>query len=185
MVNLDVLDRRDLMHRTRSLAAGLRPARRRRLGRHGVATCAGLRAPRGRAGFTLIEIMVVVIILGLLAVLVAPRVIGKLAVAKDKTARAQIQLLGTALDNYRLDNGAYPSTQQGLEALWSKPATAPEPRNWSGPYLQKKVPKDPWGNPYVYRSPGESNPEGYDLVSMGADGSSGGEGENADIKSWE
>ncbi len=138
-----------------------------------------------RRGFTLIEIMVVVIILGLLAVLVAPRVIGKLAVAKDKAARAQIELLGTALDSYRLDNGSYPSTQQGLDALWTKPVTSPEPRNWAGPYLKKRVPQDPWGNTYVYRSPGESNPDSYDLVSLGSDGSPGGEGENADIKSWE
>jgi general secretion pathway protein G len=138
-----------------------------------------------RRGFTLIEIMVVVIILGLLAVLVAPRVIGKLAVAKDKAARAQIELLGTALDSYRLDNGSYPSTQQGLDALWAKPVTSPEPRNWAGPYLKKRVPQDPWGNGYVYRSPGESNPDSYDLVSLGSDGSPGGEGENVDIKSWE
>jgi general secretion pathway protein G len=140
---------------------------------------------RGRAGFTLIEIMVVVIILGLLAVLVAPRVIGRLATAKDKAARAQIELLGVALDAYRLDNGAYPSTQQGLDALWKKPVTPPEPRNWNGPYLKKRVPQDPWANPYVYRSPGESNPDSYDLVSLGADGAPGGEGENADLKSWE
>ena len=138
-----------------------------------------------RRGFTLIEIMVVVIILGLLAVLVAPRVIGKLAVAKDKAARAQIELLGTALDSYRLDNGSYPSSQQGLDALWAKPVTSPEPRNWAGPYLKKRVPQDPWGNAYIYRSPGESNPDSYDLVSLGSDGSPGGEGENADIKSWE
>jgi general secretion pathway protein G len=138
-----------------------------------------------RRGFTLIEIMVVVIILGLLAVLVAPRVIGKLAVAKDKAAHAQIELLGTALDSYRLDNGTYPSTQQGLEALWTKPASAPEARRWAGPYLKKRVPEDPWGNGYVYRSPGETNPDSYDLVSLGADGAPGGEGENGDIKSWE
>jgi general secretion pathway protein G len=139
----------------------------------------------GRRGFTLIEIMVVVIILGLLAVLVAPRVIGKLAVAKDKAAHAQIELLGTALDSYRLDNGTYPSTQQGLEALWTKPATSPEARHWAGPYLKKRVPQDPWGNSYVYRSPGETNPESYDLLSLGADGAPGGEDENGDIKSWE
>ena len=136
-------------------------------------------------GFTLIEIMVVVIILGLLAVLVAPRVIGRLATAKDKTARAQIELLGTALDTYRLDNGAYPTTAQGLDALWKAPTTAPVPRNWAGPYLKKRVPADPWGNPYVYRSPGESNPDSYDLTSLGRDGAPGGEGEDADLHSWE
>ncbi len=140
---------------------------------------------RERRGFTLIEIMVVVIILGLLAVLVAPNVIDKLSVAKDKTTRTQIELLGTALDSYRLDNGTYPSTQQGLEALWAKPITAPEPRNWAGPYLKKRVPQDPWGQAYVYHSPGEQNPDGYDLLSLGADGAPGGEGEDADLKSWE
>ncbi|MCI0488562.1 MAG: type II secretion system major pseudopilin GspG, partial [Blastocatellia bacterium] len=100
-----------------------------------------------RRGFTLIEIMVVVIILGLLAVLVAPRVIGRLSTARDKAARAQIELLGTALDTYRLDNGTYPTTQQGLEALWTRPTLPPEPRNWAGPYIRKRVPADPWGNP--------------------------------------
>ena len=140
---------------------------------------------RGRRGFTLIEIMVVVIILGLLAVLVAPRVIGRLATAKDKAGRAQIELLGTALDQYRLDNGAYPTTEQGLEALWRRPTASPEPRNWVGPYLRKRVPLDPWGRPYGYRSPGEVNPDSYDLVSLGADGAPGGEGENADLTSWD
>lgn len=138
-----------------------------------------------RRGFTLIEIMVVVIILGLLAVLVAPRVIGRLGQAKDKAARAQIELLGVALDAYRLDNGTYPTTQQSLEALWTKPATSPQPRNWAGPYLKKRVPQDPWGNPYVYRSPGETNPDSYDLISLGRDGAPGGEGEDADLRSWE
>ena len=143
------------------------------------------RSTANRRGFTLIEIMVVVIILGLLAVLVAPRVIGRLGQAKDKAARAQIELLGLALDAYRLDNGTYPTTQQGLEALWTKPATSPQPRNWAGPYLKKRVPQDPWGNPYVYRSPGETNPDSYDLMSLGRDGSPGGEGEDADLRSWE
>lgn len=146
-----------------------------------------MKIPIGRrqAGFTLIEIMVVVIILGLLAVLVAPRVIGRLATAKDKAARAQIELFGTALDTYRLDNGMYPTTEQGLEALWARPTTAPEPRNWTGPYLKKRVPLDPWEQPYVYRSPGEVSTESYDLQSLGRDGAPGGEGEDADIKSWE
>ena len=116
---------------------------------------------------------------------VAPRVIGRLSTARDKAARAQIELFGTALDSYRLDNGVYPTTQQGLEALWAQPTTAPAPRNWTGPYLRKRVPADPWGNPYVYRSPGEANPDSYDLVSLGRDGAPGGEGEDADIRSWE
>ena len=142
-------------------------------------------AVRRPVGFTLIEIMVVVIILGLLAVLVAPRVIGRLATAKDKTTRTQIEMLGTALDTYRLDNGVYPTTEQGLEALWTRPATPPAPRNWTGPYLRKRPPADPWGNPYVYRSPGQANPDGYDLLSLGRDGAPGGEGEDADLRSWE
>jgi general secretion pathway protein G len=90
-----------------------------------------------------------------------------------------------ALDNYRLDNGRYPTTQQGLEALRTKPAAEPEPRNWRGPYLRREVPVDPWDRPYIYRSPGTENPQGYDLLTLGSDGVPGGEGEDADITSWE
>ena len=101
------------------------------------------------------------------------------------SAAAQIELLGAGLDAYRLDNGRYPSTDQGLDALQTQPSIQPYPSNWRGPYLRKAVPVDPWGNPYIYFSPGEVNPRGYDLLSLGADGEPGGEGEDADVVSWE
>jgi general secretion pathway protein G len=132
-------------------------------------------------GFTLLELIVVIIVLGLLAGLVAPQIFGRVSEAKSTTAKTQIELLGTALDNYRLDNGAYPTTEQGLAALREKPIRAPVPLNWRGPYLRKAVPLDPWGRPYLYRSPGERNAAGYDLQSLGRDGKAGGSGEDADI----
>src|SRR2546426_11547122 len=104
-------------------------------------------------GFTLIEILVVIIVLGLLAALVGPRILGRVSEAKSATARTQIDLLGVALDNYRLDNGMYPATGQGLEALQEKPTREPVPLNWRGPYLKKAGPLDPWGRPYLYKSP--------------------------------
>jgi general secretion pathway protein G len=143
------------------------------------------RSARPRSGFTLIEILVVIAVLAMLAALVAPNVFQHVGTAKDATARSQIELLGAALDAYRLDNGRYPSTDQGLDALQEQPTTQPLPGNWRGPYLRKAVPQDPWGNPYIYLSPGEANPRGYDLLSLGADGLPGGEGEDADIASWE
>jgi general secretion pathway protein G len=139
----------------------------------------------GRWGFTLIEILVVIAVLAMLAALVAPNVFQHVGTARDATARSQIELLGAGLDAYRLDNGRYPTTEQGLEALQVEPDTQPLPNNWRGPYLRRAIPLDPWGNPYIYLSPGEVNPRGYDLLSLGADGEPGGEGENADIKSWE
>lgn len=138
-----------------------------------------------RAGFTLIEILVVVAVLSVLAALVAPNVFGHLGTAKDAAARSQMEMLGAALDAYRLDNGRYPTTQQGLEALRTEPSIDPRPRNWNGPYLRRAVPLDPWDFEYVYVSPGEENPNAYDLISYGADGEPGGEGENQDIRSWE
>jgi general secretion pathway protein G len=137
-----------------------------------------------RRGFTLIEILVVIVVIAILATLVAPNVFRHVGAAKDATARSQIEMLGAALDAYRLDNGMYPSTEQGLGALQVQPVTEPMPTNWRGPYLRKEVPNDPWGRPYVYRSPGEVNPTGYDLLSLGADGKLGGEGEDADVTSW-
>lgn len=134
---------------------------------------------RCRKGFTLIELLIVMIILGLLAALVAPKMFQKVGSSKQKAAKAQIALLGTALDAYRLDMGKYPSTDQGLDAL----RTNPGHDNWDGPYLPKDVPKDPWGNAYVYQSPGEHGD--YDLYSLGADGQEGGDDENADVVSWE
>jgi general secretion pathway protein G len=133
----------------------------------------------------LIEILVVIVVVALLATLVAPNVFRHVATAKDATARSQIEMLGAALDAYRLDNGRYPSTDQGLDALWLQPRLDPLPRDWRGPYLRKEAPLDPWGNPYFYRSPGQASPWGYDLLSYGADGQVGGEGDAADITSWE
>jgi general secretion pathway protein G len=130
-------------------------------------------------GFTLIEIMVVVIIIGLLAALVGPRLFGKVSIAKQKAAKAQIELFGTALDTFRLDVGRYPTAEEGLKALREKPAGA---ENWQGPYLPKEIPVDPWNKQYVYKSPGEHGD--YDLISYGLDGAEGGEGENQDIVSW-
>ena len=140
---------------------------------------------RTRGGFTLIEILVVVTVIAILAARVGPSVFRHLGRAKDAAARSQMEMLGAALDAYRLDNGRYPTTNQGLEALNVEPTTEPRPRNWRGPYLRKAVPLDPWGNPYSFTSPGEHNPGGYDLVAFGADGEPGGEGEGADIRSWE
>ena len=131
-------------------------------------------------GFTLIELMVVMIILGLLAALVVPKMFGKLETAKTNAAYAQIELFGTALDSYRLDVGKYPSTSEGLEALVSTVSGAEE---WNGPYLRKnEIPLDPWGKEYIYESPGSHGD--YDLYSFGADAAEGGEGEDRDIVSW-
>lgn len=130
-------------------------------------------------GFTLIELLIVMIILGLLAALVAPKMFQKVGTSKQKAAKAQISMLGTALDALRLDIGAYPNNEQGLDALRKNPGQGA----WDGPYLSKDVPKDPWGRPYVYRSPGDHGD--YDLYSLGADGQEGGEGENADVLGWD
>jgi general secretion pathway protein G len=136
---------------------------------------------QARGGFTLIEVLVVIVVISLLAALVAPNVFRNVGTAKDAAARTQIEMLGSALDQYRLDNGRYPTTAQGLAALWEEPAIEPRPSNWNGPYLRKAVPLDPWNNAYVYTSPGDVHVNGYDLLSLGADGGVGGEGENADI----
>jgi len=131
-------------------------------------------------GFTLIELLVVVLILGLLAALVGPRMFGQLGKAKLQAAKAQIALLGTALDAFRLDIGRYPTTAEGLKALRQKVGSR---GGWSGPYLPKAIPKDPWGRDYIYRCPGTHGD--YDLLSYGSDGVQGGEGEKADAVSWE
>ncbi len=130
-------------------------------------------------GFTLVEILVVIIIIGLLAALVGPRLFGKVGTAKLKAAKAQIELFGTALDALRLDVGRYPTSEEGLKALREKPSGM---ENWKGPYLPKEIPVDPWGKPYVYKSPGEHGD--YDLMSYGLDGAPGGEGENEDVVNW-
>ncbi len=134
-------------------------------------------------GFTLIEIMVVIVILGILAGLVLPRFMGRTEEAKKVKAKLQIENLEAALKLYKLDNGAYPTTEQGLEALVQKPATGAIPANWrEGGYLEKgKIPLDPWNRPYVYVSPGVKNKD-FDLKSLGGDGEEGGEGESADIE---
>lgn len=138
--------------------------------------------PQALLGFTLIEILVVVVVIAILATLVAPNVFQHVGTARETTARSQVEMFGAALDAYRLHTGRYPSTQEGLAALWTRPASAPA--TWRGPYLRKTLPLDPWGNAYEYVCPGEVNRDGYDLRSLGADGRPGGEGENADITSW-
>jgi len=138
-----------------------------------------------RAGFTLIELMVVIAILGILAALVAPSIIGRKEDAMRAAAKAQIKNFEQALKLFYVDNGFYPSTEQGLQALVEKPTIGRIPTKWrEGGYLESKtVPKDPWGNPYVYISPGIHNRD-FDIISYGADGQEGGEGKDADIQSW-
>ncbi len=138
---------------------------------------------RGHAGFTLIEILVVIAVVAILASLVSPMVFRNVSDAKATAARAQIEIFVLALGSYRLDNDRFPTTEQGLRALRVAPGEEEAP-SWRGPYLQKEVPLDPWGNPFEYRSPGEVNQGSYDLVSFGRDGEEGGEGEDADIESW-
>jgi general secretion pathway protein G len=127
-------------------------------------------------GFTLLELLVVIVIIGLLAGYVAPRYFGQVGKSEVQVARAQIDSLEKALDQYRLDTRHYPTAEQGLEALVSKPSNE---ASWSGPYLKKAVPNDPWGHPYVYRVPGSKSE--FDLYSLGRDGKPGGSGEDADI----
>jgi general secretion pathway protein G len=143
------------------------------------------RATSRRVGFTLIEILVVVVILGILAGLVVPRIVDQPEKARQTKARMQIESLETALRLYKLDNGYYPSTDQGLNALVQKPSTGRIPNRWrDGGYLDKgQVPADPWGNPFIYLSPGIHNKD-FDLSSNGADGEPGGDGEDQDITNW-
>jgi general secretion pathway protein G len=137
-----------------------------------------------RRGFTLIELIVVIVVIAILAGLVGPMVFANVGDAKIQAARTQIELFGLALDAYRLDNDAYPTTAQSLAALRVLPAAEPLPRRWRGPYVRKEIPLDPWVRPYLYTAPGQVNPESYDLVSLGRDGRPGGTGEDADITSW-
>ena len=134
-----------------------------------------------RRGFTLIELLVVIVVIAILAGLVGPMVFRNVGDAKVSAAKAQLDLFGLALDQYRLDNDYYPSTAQGLDALWTVPTGEPAAHNWRGPYLKKAVPLDPWGRPYLYTSPGQRNPKAYDLLTNGRDGKPGGDGEDADL----
>lgn len=135
-------------------------------------------------GFSLLELLVVMTIMAILGTIVATSVMGRVSKARQIAAKTQIDGFRVALSIYRLDNGQFPATEQGLTALREKPSTAPVPENWSGPYLEKDIPLDPWGRTYVYRSPGEYDRSGYDIYSLGRDGVEGGEGEDADIVSW-
>jgi general secretion pathway protein G len=138
---------------------------------------------RRRAGFTLLELLVVLAIIATLATVVGPELFRNAGDAKVQAARSQIEMLGLALDAYRLDNDYYPTTGQGLVALRAAPA-AGEARNWRGPYLRRVVPRDPWGREYHFFAPGRENPDAYDLYSLGRDGVEGGVGEDADLTSW-
>lgn len=130
-------------------------------------------------GFTLLELLVVMVIIGLLAGIVAPQYFAQIGKSNAKVARAQIESFGQALDQYRLDVGQYPTSEQGLLALRTAPQQV---ARWQGPYLKRDVPEDPWGRAYLYKRPGQHGE--YDLLSLGADGQPGGDGENADIVSW-
>jgi len=143
------------------------------------------RKKRNQQGFTLIELMVVIVILGILAGLIIPRIMGRPDEARQAKARIQVEGIETALKMYKLDNGQYPTTEQGLQALVAAPSSGTALKNWrQGGYLEKgKVPKDPWGNDFVYLSPGVRGE--FDLSSRGADGEPGGEGKNKDINNWD
>jgi general secretion pathway protein G len=134
---------------------------------------------KDHCGFTLLELVVVMIILGLLAALVGPKLFPQVGKGKQSAAKAQIELMGQALDQFRLDTDRYPTTDEGLSALMTTPGI----KNWDGPYMRKAIPRDPWDRPYQYKSPGANGD--YDLYSYGRDGSPGGTKENKDIVSWQ
>jgi general secretion pathway protein G len=136
-------------------------------------------AHRRIGGFTLLELLVVMVIIGLLAGYVGPKYFSQIGKSEVKATKAQIDALGKAIDQFRLDVGRYPTTEEGLAVLVARPANVPK---WDGPYLTKGVPVDPWGTPYVYKAPGTHGD--YDLISYGKDGRPGGDGENADITNW-
>jgi general secretion pathway protein G len=167
------------------MAMGLRPTLMPRLAARASDTaqirvpCAASGRFRKCSGFTLLELLVVIVIIGMLAGYVAPRYFAQIGKSEIQVARAQIDALEKALDQYRLDTRHYPSAEQGLDALNTKPANEP---NWNGPYLKKNTPNDPWGRPYIYRTPGQKGD--FDVLSYGRDGKPGGSGEDADIGNW-
>lgn len=137
-------------------------------------------------GFTLLEIMVVVLIIGMLMALIAPRIFGRFTQAKVDLARVGVKQISAQLELYKLDNGSYPSAEQGLDALVHEPTSEPRPKRYpDGGYISADLLKDPWQNPYHYDRPGKNNPNSYDLYSYGDDGAPGGDGNNADIGNWE
>ena len=140
---------------------------------------------RSQAGFTSTQLLVGLIIVGVIAaVVVAPRLLGQAGKALQAQAAEEIEMIGIALDTYARDNGDYPSTEQGLSALWEKPEKPPIPINWDGPYLTIPITKDPWGNDYIYIRPGVHERHSYDLISFGSDGREGGTGNAEDIVNW-
>ena len=143
-----------------------------------------LRRMTRRAAFTLIELLVVIAIIATLASVIAPSIFGNVGESRRSAAKSQIQILGLALDAYRLDNDSLPTTQQGLDALRNMPLTGTAPTNWKGPYVRQVIPNDPWGRAYVYLAPGLVNPNSFDLYTLGRDGQKGGSGEDSDITSW-
>jgi general secretion pathway protein G len=142
------------------------------------------RKPAVRPGFTLIELLVVIAIIATLASVIAPSIFSNVGESRRSAAKSQIQILSLALDSYRLDNDALPTTDQGLDALRNMPAVGTGTMNWKGPYVRQLIPNDPWGRPYVYLSPGIVNPNAYDLYTLGKDGRPGGTGEDSDVTSW-
>ena len=142
-----------------------------------------LRRKHSEGGFTLIEIMVVVVILGILAAMVAPKILSRPDQAKGTVARSDIETISQALELFRLDNGFYPTLDQGLEALVRRPSSPPDAKNWNPEGYLKKIPVDPWGNPYIYLQPGKHGK--FDLYSLGANGREGGEGQDAEIGNWD
>jgi general secretion pathway protein G len=139
---------------------------------------------RRRRAFTLIELLVVIAIIATLAAVVGPSIFANVGDARRSAAQSQLQVLALALDQYRLDNDAYPTTEQGLQALRAAPAGETPPSHWRGPYLRQAVPPDPWGRPYRYLAPGIANPGAYDLYTLGKDARIGGDNEDADLTSW-
>ena len=139
-----------------------------------------MKCPKRNRGFTLIEIIIVVIIMSLIAALVVPRLFKKVEKSKQQIAKTQIIMIENAVKMFKLDAGRYPSTEEGLKALLEKPAKT---NNWDGPYLEKSIPKDPWGQDYLYTYPGKNYV--FEIVSLGADGKEGGEGEDKDVNNWQ